>query len=190
MEQYATGSKAYADRNLKVAIERFEEAVAKDDSLISPRIMLGKSYYYSGKFEEAQKVFEELIEDFPGNSGSYVWLGRIQMNHSSTMDLAKKNLLFAIQSDDTQIDAHYYLAKVYEQEGNVKDALLEYNKALGIRTKFDRIHRDLGELYKKAGFEDRAEEQLRLISSYRSVDPNEVVSNGEKASKSSKKSSK
>ncbi|PJZ57618.1 tetratricopeptide repeat protein [Leptospira barantonii] len=158
---YKEGIQAYSERNLKTAIEKFESASKKDKKLISSRIMLGKSYYYSGRFEDAKKTFEEIVEDFPGNSNAHSWLGRILLNEGNKKEEAKQHLVYATQSDDSQVDALYYLGKAYEQEGKIKEALLEYHKALEIKRKFDKIHRDLADLYRKAGLEERANEHTQ-----------------------------
>ncbi|WP_241547788.1 tetratricopeptide repeat protein [Leptospira stimsonii] len=158
---YKEGVQAYSERNLKTAIEKFELASKEDKKLISSRIMLGKSYYYSGRFEDAKKVFEDVVSDFPGNSNAHSWLGRILLNEGTKKEEAKQHLVYATQSDDSQVDALYYLGKAYEQEGKIKEALLEYHKALEIKRKFDKIHRDLAELYRKAGLEERASEQTQ-----------------------------
>ncbi|MBW0433644.1 tetratricopeptide repeat protein [Leptospira yasudae] len=159
LAHYKEGIQAYSERNLKTAIEKFEQASKEDKEMISSRIMLGKSYYYSGRFDDARKVFEKVVDDFPGNSNAHSWLGRILLNEDAKREEAKRHLVYATQSDDSQVDALYYLGKAYEQEGKIKEALLEYHKALEIKRKFDKIHRDLSELYRKAGLEERANEQ-------------------------------
>ncbi|EIE01441.1 tetratricopeptide repeat protein [Leptospira licerasiae] len=164
---YNAGLKAYAERNLKVATENFENAIDSDKKNISARLMLGKSYYYTQKFEESKKIFENFLKDYPGNSSAHVWIARILMYENATPEKvkeAKEHLFKAIQLDDSNPDAHYHLAKLFEYESDVVSALLEYNNALKLGGQLSRVHKDLAVLYKKSGMDERAQEHLRATS--------------------------
>ncbi|TGM87921.1 tetratricopeptide repeat protein [Leptospira licerasiae] len=164
---YNAGLKAYAERNLKVATENFEKALDSDKKNISARLMLGKSYYYTQKFEESKQIYENFLKDYPGNSSAHVWIARILMYENATPEKvkeAKEHLFKAIQLDDSNPDAHYHLAKLFEYESDVVSALLEYNNALKLGGQLSRVHKDLAILYKKSGMDERAQEHLRATS--------------------------
>jgi len=164
LEVFSQGKLEYAKKNLVGAAELFEESISHDSDFLPAYIMLGKSYYFNGEFEKAEKTFKKSIEKFPGNSTSRFWLGRIYLLDDSKLADAKNEFNMILQGDDTYFEAHYYLAKLYEKEGKIKEALLEYNKAKLIKQGFEKIHRDLGKLYERSGFKDRAEEELSQIT--------------------------
>ncbi|TGL32552.1 hypothetical protein EHQ52_14800 [Leptospira koniambonensis] len=164
---YNSGLKAYSERNLKVATENFEKAVDSDKKNIAARLMLGKSYYYTQRFEESKEIYENFLKDYPGNSSAHVWIARILMYENTNAEKvkeAKEHLFNAIQLDDSNPDAHYHLAKLFEYESDVVSALLEYNNALKLGGQLSRVHKDLAILYKKAGLDERAQEHLRATS--------------------------
>ncbi|TGL64329.1 hypothetical protein EHQ64_02420 [Leptospira sarikeiensis] len=190
LKYYSIGLKAYSEKNLKIAIENFEKAIDQDKKNISARNMLGKSYYYSQRFEDSKKVFDDIVDDFPGNASAHVWSARILMYENPTPEKvkeAKEKLLYAIQLDDANPDAHYHLAKLYEYEGNVVNALLEYNSALKLGSQISRIHKDLATLYKKAGMEDRALEHMQALSSSDRIAASGETNNEEEVPKKKKK---
>ncbi|MCG6146448.1 tetratricopeptide repeat protein [Leptospira bandrabouensis] len=154
---YAKGVDFYAKKSLEKALVEFSNAVKADSSFVSARLMKGKTEYYLGKHENAAETFQDILDDFPGNASSLTWLGKIYMLDSSKRDDAKQKLSHAIQLDDNQIDAHYYLGKLFEQEGNVKDALIQYSHGIEIAKRSDKIKRDLNEIYRNAGLSNVAE---------------------------------
>lgn len=76
---------------------------------------------------------------------------------------AKQELEYILETEETFFDAHYYLAKIYEKEGMLKEALVEYNRAKMIKIGFDKIHRDLGKLYDVAGLHEKAALEKGLL---------------------------
>ncbi|TGN19793.1 tetratricopeptide repeat protein [Leptospira idonii] len=153
IDHYAKGIEYYSKKKLEKAIIEFSEAASADSSFLPPRLMKGKSEYYLGKYEDALKTFQTIESDYPGNAASLTWIGKIYMLSSDKRTEAKKYLTLAVQYDDNQIDSHYYLGKLFEQEGNVKDALIQYNHGIEISKRVDKIKRDLVEIYKNAGLD-------------------------------------
>lgn len=151
ISSYSKGVDFYSKKSLEKALAEFSNAVKADSSFVSARLMKGKTEYYLGKHENATETFQDLLDDFPGNATSLTWLGKIYMLDSSKRDDAKQKLSLAIQFDDNQIDAHYYLGKLFEQEGNVKDALIQYSHGIEIAKRSEKIQRDLNEIYRNAG---------------------------------------
>lgn len=158
---YSSGKKSYFNKDLDSAIEYFQKSIEKDENLISPRIMLGKSYYFKGDFDESLKIFDDLLKKFPGNADAYYWKGRILLNIPSKQSESKAYFIKSIQAGESQIDAHYYLAKYYENDGDIKRSLIELNNALSIKSKFDKVHKDLSDIYMRSGFEERAKSHIK-----------------------------
>lgn len=163
IELFTQGKLEYSKKNLKGASDFFEQSLKQDSGFLPGYIMLGKTYYFNGEFEKAEKTFKTSISKFPGNSASRFWLARIYLLDDTKIAEAKNELDLILQGDDTYFEAHYYLAKLYEKEGKVKEALLEYNKAKLIKHGFEKIHRDLGKLYERSGFKDRADDEFSQI---------------------------
>jgi len=165
LELFQKGKKEYLKKNLNKAELLFKQTLEKDSRLLSAHIMLGKTYFYMKKYGEAEKAFARGIEKFPGNSAVHYWLARIYLLDSKKSSQAKSLLMKTILLNEYNFHAHHLLAKMYEREGKIKEALIEYNRAKLIKKGFDQIHRDLGQLYKQAGFPRRAEDEFKQISS-------------------------
>lgn len=150
---YMKGIEFYTKKSLEKAVIEFSEASSEDSTFLAPRLMKGKAEYYLGKYEDSLKTFKSIESDYPGNAASLTWIGKIYMLDSNKRGEAKKYLSLSVQYDDNQIDSHYYLGKIFEQEGNVKDALIQYNHGIEISRRVDKIKRDLVEIYRNAGLE-------------------------------------
>jgi tetratricopeptide (TPR) repeat protein len=165
IEHFNKGKQAYSKQVLDSAIEEFETSVNLDSDLLPARIMLGKSHYFKGNFEDAEKIFLDTSKKFPGNALCLHWLGKIKITNLESFDEAKGFFLQSVQLDDSNFNNNYYLAKIYEKEGKLKEALIEYNKALLIKNDFNKVHTDLSNLYSKMGEQNRAEQELNKVSS-------------------------
>lgn len=163
MEHLKKGNAHYAAQKLEEAIKEYDESLAKDSTLFPARLMKGKAYFFLGKKDEAQRTFEQAAKDFPGSPACHYWLGRIYLLDETKLKEAESNLRIATEYDDSQFNAHYYLGKIYEKQGKVREALVEYNRARLIKSGFDKIHRELGNLYQKAGLQDRAREEFAQL---------------------------
>lgn len=160
LELYTQGKKAYAERKLDAAAQLFTQAIAADGDFVPGRIMLGKTHFYAGEFEKAEAVLKDLAADHPGNATAHFWLGRLYLTMEGRVADAQRHLQQTVQLDENHFNAHFYLAKTYEQQNKVKEALIEYNRATVIKRDFDKIHRALADLYRRSGFPERAVREL------------------------------
>ncbi|WP_078123761.1 tetratricopeptide repeat protein [Leptospira alexanderi] len=163
LETFQKGKKEYTSRNLEKAAEFFRQVVSEDKEFLPAQIMLGKSLFFLGKMEESEEVFQKGLTRFPGNSTIRFWIARIHMLQEGKTNEAKQELEYILETEETFFDAHYYLAKIYEKEGMLKEALIEYNRAKMIKIGFDKIHRDLGKLYDVAGLHEKAALEKGLL---------------------------
>lgn len=142
MDHLKKGNAHYTAQKLEEAIKEYDQSLSRDSTLFPARLMKGKAYFFLGKKDQAQSTFEDAVKDFPGNPACHYWLGRIYLLDDSRLKDAEANLRLATEYDDSQFNAHYYLAKIYEKQGKVREALVEYNRARLIKSGFDKIHRD------------------------------------------------
>ncbi len=163
LEHFRKGKLAYGQRKLALAAGEFAKAAEADGTLLAARIMRGKAEFYQGKFKEAAGTFEGVHDDFPGNAAAHYWLGRTYLQIAGKNKEARKHLLKAVSFNDSYFNAHYYLGVLYERDGKIKEALIEYRRATLIKKDFDRIHRRLAGLYKRAGFPERAAAELGKV---------------------------
>ncbi len=65
-EYYKTGYSAYTSGRYEEAIENLQKAYALDDTSVNALYYTARSYQKSGDNENAAKLFQEVIEKFPG----------------------------------------------------------------------------------------------------------------------------
>jgi tetratricopeptide (TPR) repeat protein len=162
-ENYKLGLIEYNKKNLEKAETFFNEALDKDKENIALYIVLGKTYYFMGKFEESINVLKSGLDKFPENSTLNFWLARNYMLYKKHEDEAYMLFVRILEIDDSHFESYYYLGKLQESKGQIKEALINYNRAKLIKYNFDKIHKDLGNLYDKSGLKDRAKEELDSV---------------------------
>ncbi|MBM9592390.1 hypothetical protein JWG41_18245 [Leptospira sp. 201903075] len=162
-EHFQIGKKEFLDKNLEKAKLEFQTSVDENPDLISAYIMLGKTLYYMGDFNGSLEILKKAKGKFPENPSIDFWISKNYLVVESDLTKAKEHLLNILELDNLHFEAYYHLAKISEREGNIKEALLYYNKAKMIKKSFDKIHKDLGNLYLKAGMIERANEELAKV---------------------------
>ena len=79
------------------------------------------------------------------------WIGKILIQYPEKLEESKEYFLKSIQFDDNQIDSYFYLGRIAENKGDLKSALLYYNKGIEISKKSDKIFKSIKSIYDKAG---------------------------------------
>lgn len=150
-KKFNDGIKNYSEKNLDKAVLIFNEVVDSDDEHLPARIMLGKSLYYKGDYEQALIIFQKIENDFSGNSLAMNWIGKILIQYPEKLEESHAYFLRSIQFDDNQIDSYFYLGRIAENKGDLKSALLYYNQGLEVTKKSDKILKSIKAIYDKAG---------------------------------------
>ncbi|TGL17930.1 hypothetical protein EHQ46_15860 [Leptospira yanagawae] len=162
-DHFQNGKREFLEKNLEKAKLEFQIAVDENPKSISSYIMLGKTLYYLGDFQGSLDILRKAKSKFPENPTIDFWISKNYLVVETDLSKAKEHLLNILELDDLHFEAYYYLAKINEKEGNIKEALLYYNKAKMIKKSFEKVHKDLGNLYLKAGMIERANEELAKV---------------------------
>ncbi len=109
--------------------------------------------------ERAIAVAQHILEFFPDNLEAYRILGEAYLA-SRQFDLAQTALQRVIASDPESIPAHFGLGLAFERQGNMPEAVHEFEKALEIKPDMPELRSQLIRLYNEAEGGDNA--QLRL----------------------------
>ena len=98
----------------------------------------GKAFLAEGKFEDAAKMWREVLKKTPGHVGAYYYAGvtRLKMGE---YDKAEFNLKKGQDYKEAGADVHYYLALVYKAQNKTdleKKSLAAYAKKSGPKGEF------------------------------------------------------
>ena len=90
---------------------------------------LGNLMAPSGKYEEAEKLFQKAIALKPDFAAAYLNLGRTY-HARNDLDNAAANYEKAFQLDPTLVEAACYLGDIAKDKGEYEKAIDSYNSAL------------------------------------------------------------
>ena len=98
----------------------------------------GKAFLAEGKFEDAAKMWRDVLKKTPGHVGAYYYAGvtRLKMGE---YDKAEFNLKKGQDYKEAGADVHYYLAQVYKAQNKTdleKKSLAAYVKKSGPKGEF------------------------------------------------------
>ena len=87
----------------------------------------GRALYASKKYDEAGKVWKQVLAKEPGNPGAYYFSG-VARYEAGEMDKAEYNLKKSFDYPELGYNAHYYLSLIYKQQGKADKEKAELEK--------------------------------------------------------------
>jgi tetratricopeptide (TPR) repeat protein len=102
---------------------RFLNNVSQPDSLAL--YLYGKNYYALKDFSKGVTYFNELLKKDKDNGSWYFYRGIYFFNQNDYLD-AKGQFEYGLMLDETLYETHYYLGKIYLNEGDENNALKEF----------------------------------------------------------------
>ena len=120
------------------AVEMFEKAARAADPNDKETqswclVQLGDEYWKVGKFLEAEKIYDEALQNLPGYFLALVSKGRVR---ASLGDLASaEQLLTDVQSDLPNANSILFLGDIYTLRGETEKAVRQYEQFDAIQVK-------------------------------------------------------
>lgn len=114
-----------------------------------------RQFHQSGRLEETQNIYREILEVNPHHAESLQLLGVVACQfkrYNEAIGLIKK----AIHINPHKPDYYYNLGKVYDQQGKANQAIDYYEKVLEIEPDYVDAYNNLGNLLKQQGKKDEA----------------------------------
>lgn len=115
-----------------------DELIRKDTSGIINDVLYLKGSYYSDskQYDKAMQMFNECIGRDWKFSDAYIEKGII-LHDLKKSDSALKEFTMAATVANTNADAWYWMARIYEEQGKKDLALVNYKRALALDKKFE-----------------------------------------------------
>ena len=101
----------------------------------------GQRLYQADDYEGARKVFERVLEGKPEEPGALFGLALVasaEENRSGAKEYFERVLKTLAPADMTAW-THVYLGRIYDLEGDRKEAIAHYRAALALDTRVDRV---------------------------------------------------
>jgi tetratricopeptide (TPR) repeat protein len=113
----------------------FLSNVSQPDSLTL--YLYGKNYYALNDYSKGVSYFNKLLNEDKNNGSWYFYRGIYFYNQKNFID-AKGQFEYTLDLDNTLYEAHYYLGKIYVEEGDQSSALKEFEIYLRHEVDSDR----------------------------------------------------
>ena len=144
-------------------ISLWQDARDKSSLKARPHANVGFVYYKQGNLDMAQEEYNRAIQLDPDYLAPYGPLAVIY-GKKGDVDRAIKMLLWVIpRLPNKDKDPRFYtaLGVAYKVKGLLKEAEIEFQKALMINPNYDTAHYNLAEIYKQTGLKQEAFEHYR-----------------------------
>jgi tetratricopeptide (TPR) repeat protein len=142
-ELESSGDAYFANDNILMAFVSYEKALQSNGK--NPRLVYKKGMLLlsAGLYEDAEKVFDQLINDEPNNAPAHLALGRVYFQ-MKRYDDAKQSLERAVKLDPSFWAAYNLLGVIYDNWKEYEIALVQYRKALSLRPQEGMLYHNLG----------------------------------------------
>lgn len=143
--------------------KHFKHLIKKFPLTIEYRQALGEYYFKNERHEKALKVFEVLSNDEPDSKPPYTYLGRLYSQQSlreqntEKLKIALKYFLKAALLDPSDPEPLFQMGMAYMQREQYLEAESQFERILGINSKYPLIHYYIG----KTNFLQGGEENLK-----------------------------
>jgi tetratricopeptide (TPR) repeat protein len=137
-----------------LAYPLFEKAIDKDPHYLLPYIELAKLYELEGKPAEAEGILKKALAAVPGNVVAMSELGYVQAISAKYQEALE--LLIKAAKDDSYPPAQYYLGYALGLNGQLKEALAVFQRAIEMNPFATVAYRLRAEIYEKNKMEKEA----------------------------------
>ena len=141
-------AKSNIDNYLKEAENNLNKALELKKDYDSALYNLSLVYNQQGKTDEAIKKMEIVAKQNQLDSGVAFQLGLLYLQRDGEEDLdkAKNALMYAIKLTPSNSNAHWFLASVYEKQGDYDQAIKQIEKVKELNPELKEVDQRLSDL--------------------------------------------
>jgi len=131
---------------IELAIERYKDCAVIKYQVPNVFLFISTLYRNSDNDEEALKVLQEARVTYPREQSLIIEELNIYLTNKD-FERAKANLELAAEQDPTNEILWFSLGSVFDNLGNYDEAILAYQKAIGVKSDYFDANYNLGALY-------------------------------------------
>ena len=121
-------------------------ALVLESGKVGLQYKIGSIFLHKGFYEEARKVFVDILNDNPNNAITYEGLGMVFLKRGE-LRKAEENLRRAISLNSKLWHAHNFLGIIYDKQRKFEDAVTEYKAAIALKPNLGILFNNLGISY-------------------------------------------
>ncbi|MCG6167175.1 tetratricopeptide repeat protein [Leptospira sp. FAT2] len=153
---YQRGIALFVANQREEALKIFSELYKQDEDYKDVKLVTGKLLYYNRRFEEAEKIFQELSDDDSADYNALGWLIKAQFAGTPLKKELMENLQKFLSKDSENLEILFISARLLEETGKSDQAILAYQKIIAQTRMLAFSHRQLENIYRKAKLEKKA----------------------------------
>src|SRR6266699_1733069 len=127
----ARGDEYFAAERFDAAVIEYRNALRQQPKLADAPLKLADAYAALGKAEEAYRAYASAIELLPGNTRSYLGMGRLLLA-ADMYNEARLRAELVLDRDPHNVEALLLYGRALNRQGRFKEALGAFNTALAI----------------------------------------------------------
>ena len=156
-----SGDMYLTNGNLAMAFVNYEKALQLNARNLRIVYKKGLLLLSAGLYQDAEKVFAQLVDAEPHNALAHQGLGRTYFQMRRYED-AKTSLQRAVDVDPTLWTAYNLLGIIYDDRNEHQAALVEYRKAISLRPQEGMLYHNLGVCFSLQGMYSEAIEAFKV----------------------------
>ncbi len=147
----------FIERKFDSSLESAEKIIKAYAAYLPAQVLKGKIFFYTKKYKESEQVFSAILKKEAGHQGALLWLARIAMTEKKTEAQAESYLLHGLNNHPEDFAMHVELARFYAKTGNLRQAMVEYQKVLMSELELATAYRGYEALLVQHKLTERAE---------------------------------
>jgi Tfp pilus assembly protein PilF/peroxiredoxin len=155
------GRKFVDKKQYAMAYPLFQKAIEKDPKYMRPYVQLARLYELDGKGVEAEETLKKALAAAPGNVVVMSELGYVQTRAGKVREALE--LLKNSAKDESYPPSRYYLAYALGMDGQLKEALALFERAITENPYASLAYQLRAEVYEKQGMKKEAAADYRKI---------------------------
>jgi predicted CXXCH cytochrome family protein len=147
---------------LDAAAEAYDKSLKLFPDDVAVVMLLAKVHTAQGEWGKARSGYEKVLSIHPGHLEALIG----SADAARHLEGLGAELLFlkkAIEVEPDRADLHFRAGKIYQERGQLQEAVAEFSKAVRIDPDYVPAHRRLAEVYESMGMSRDAEEERAVL---------------------------
>jgi len=161
LDHFRQAHKFLAEKKMDEALKEFQETARLVPDSPLANFWVGKAHLYRKEREQAEKVFNKVLEMDPQNYHAMTMLGRLYSLDRDKLDQAEDYLKKSLDYSPENLEAHFYLGRVYARKGERAKAMREFQFLFVKEGEFFIYHFELGRILEAWGKKEQALREYR-----------------------------
>lgn len=162
-KEYNLGKIEYSKGNLDASLQHFLRVEKIESEYEDVPLYLAKIEYYKGNFKEANRWLETLLGDGIYGDQAQVLRWKCDYAEGKKHGDILREIGESLKKEGENLDLLLLTARIQEEQGQIPQAILNYERVLNESDKVIIAHTGLMKIYEKADLKDRAEYHSKMI---------------------------